>query len=108
MERGLFEVKHNTQQASYYFEIGVKQMTALVEDEKFSKAFSYSIHALADMQFKFADATGIKLSHSECNYLCQKLSLASSDKYKTSMLKKLKNYCKVNNYNDIADYILNG
>lgn len=108
MERGLFEVKHNTQQASYYFEIGVKQMTALVEDEKFSKAFSYSIHALADMQFKFADATGIKLSHSECNYLRQKLSLASSDKYKTSMLKKLKNYCKVNNYNDIADYILNG
>ena len=77
-------------------------------DEKFSKAFSYSIHTLADMQFKFANATGIKLSHSECNYLRQKLSLASSDKYKTSMLKKLKNYCKVNNYNDIADYILNG
>ena len=108
MERGLYEVKNNPQQASYYFDKGVKKLTALVEDEKFSKAFSYSIHTLADMQFKFANATGIKLSHSECNYLRQKLSLESSDKYKTSMLKKLKNYCKVNNYNDIADYILNG
>lgn len=106
MERGLFEANHHTQQATYYFQIGVKQMTSLVEDEKFSKAFSYSIHALADMQFKFSDATGINLSYEECDYLRQKLSLASLDKYKIAMLVRLKKYCKIHNYHDIASYIL--
>ena len=102
MERGLYEAKKGNSQAVEYFEYGANMMQDLVENPQYSKAYSYSIHALSNMKFKFSEESNYIIPEDECEYLRDRLSRSNPDAFQLQMLTKLKAYCKKNEYLSVA------
>lgn len=106
MERGLFEIKNYISDfPSYYFKEGVELMKELALDPMFSKAYAYSVHALIDMQLRYAELDSSALDYDDCNFMATLILKAPLDKYTRSVARKFKKFCLNNNYIDIADRI---
>lgn len=56
MEIGLFEVKSGKATADEQFQLGCKEMEELINSPQYDRAYSYSVHAYADMLMKYYDA----------------------------------------------------
>ena len=110
MERGIFEYEHNRLHSQYYYDEGYSQMQSLLDDSKYSKAFSYSIHAMISMQIKWNHMSGQFASRSDCDYIVTKLTTNHLDNKLINALRRYSDYCSKAGYGDLAtsiNYIYN-
>ena len=106
MERGLYEYKgNNAYYANYYYDEGLRQMKDLIQNPSYSNAYSYSIHALIDMQIKFSNTSNSILSCDDCNYMTALLIKANLDNHIVLIAKKLQQYCNEHDYYEASKRI---
>ena len=85
----------------------MKEIQALIDNRKYSRALSYSLHAYIDSWLKYCKYTSYTLSSEECfliNNFVGKLSQKEIDLSLHSIFLRLKKYAKKNG---IADHLEN-
>ena len=98
IERGLHSSNEEGVNQSYFSE-GIQQMQLLIENRKYSQAFSYSLHAYIDSWLKFCRLTDFTLSDEICNtinYYVSELDHSEIDPILSNIFYRLKIYAYKN------------
>lgn len=91
IERGLQSFNDSS---TYFFE-GMEQMQSLIENKKYSRALSYSIHAYIDSWLKYCNCTSYILSDEECFLINEYVGMLNQEEIDSSLSRiffRLKKY----------------
>lgn len=93
INRGLDNIIQN----EAYYQDGISLLIALLDNEKFSRAFGYSLHAFIDSSLKYCESTKTILSEEVCiliNNYVEKLNESDIKGLLSNILYRLKLYAK--------------
>lgn len=95
INRGLDNIIQN----EAYYQEGITQLLALLDNEKYSRAFGYSLHAFIDSSLKYCESTKTTLSEEVCiliNNYVEQLNESDIKGMLSNILYRLKVYARKN------------
>lgn len=110
MERGIsdYASKKTMGYAPYYFDEGQKEMRSIIENDSFSRALRYSVHAYIDMYFKYLDISNGIMPENEASYIQNviiKIPRSEFDGYMKDIINKFITYCDNHGLSDYCEEI---
>ena len=110
MERGIsdYASKKTMGYAPYYFDEGQKEMRSIIENDSFSRALRYSVHAYIDMYFKYLDISNGIMPENEASYIQNviiKIPISEFDGYMKDIINKFITYCDNHGLSDYCEEI---
>ena len=106
IERGLVALQDDINDSEFFFK-GLEEMQALIDDEHYSKAFGYSLHAFIESLLKYSKITNIVIDSHYCIMINEYVSHFDSNNTEpmlSNVFLKLKNYAY---HNRVSVYLKN-
>ena len=101
IERGLESItKKNTE--SIYYQEGISKLKDLIDDDRYSRAFGYSLHAYIDSLLKYSKAADIIINDDDCKLINEYVRKIDANEEKgvlSNLLIDLKLYANKNHLN---------
>lgn len=110
IERGLYEIKNESKDINNYFDSGIQNMQNLMYDQKFNRAYDYSLHAYISSWLRYCEYTNTTLSHDICmiiNESVGKLHTRIVDKNLFELFLQLKKYARKNYLSNYLNAVVN-